>query len=184
MKNQDFIRNILEEHNKAIAIIKLNFSALNYQQLNYKVSGNSWSIGECITHLLVTNNEYIGYFENALKNKSDLSDKNFKHSFIGKLIIKTVNPSTKIKTKTPQKFNPQSSNIELKIIEKYLDQHKKIHHLMETSLNLDLKKFKIISPFNKMVKYNLGDSFAIISYHDQRHAMQALRVFNSPDFPR
>ena len=125
------------------------------------------------------------YYKEALKNNSNNSAGKipFKHSLIGRLIIKSVKPSTKMKVKTPAAFNPINSSLEENIVQKFLEIHKINMEFIAKCKSVDLSGIKIHSPFNKLVRYNLGDSFKIIMLHNRRHLEQAERVMNSEVFP-
>ncbi|HSW55304.1 MAG TPA: hypothetical protein VLH59_09450 [Ignavibacteriaceae bacterium] len=48
--------------------------------------------------------------------------------------------------------------------------------------HLDLKKIKLSSPVNILIRLNLGDPLIIIPKHDERHLNQAERVMSKKGF--
>jgi len=170
--------NLVNERAKA-------FLNLSHAQLNWKVNPYSWSAGECFEHLVITNHEYIPVFEKAARHSiQNENDYTFKPTFIGKFILKSVMPEFKWKMKTTKSFDPKNSNVDINIVNNFLNQHEQIKELIFKCRGVDLKKVKVQSPFNKLVKYNLGDSFLIIVYHDLRHLQQAEKVVNSFNFTK
>jgi hypothetical protein len=180
----NFIDEMITEGESIISIVNQKFTPLNKTEINIRPAQNSWSIGECFEHLIRSNSPYIEYYKDALKNNSNNSAEKipFKHSLIGRLIIKSVKPSTKMKVKTPVAFNPINSSIEENIVHNFLEMHKTIMELIAKCKSVDLSGIKIHSPFNKLVRYNLGDSFKITMLHSRRHIQQAERVMNSEVF--
>lgn len=161
------------------------YSHLSETQLNWKQHHESWSIGECISHLVNTNGLYLNKIKNILNSLPTGSEKDFlyKQSLMGKLIAKAVDPANVRKSKTFKVFFPASSNIQKNIIDEYFSSSKKFMELAQKMLSLDLKKYKLSSPVNGLIRLNLGDPLIIIPKHDERHLNQAERVMNQIEFP-
>ncbi|MBK9097091.1 MAG: DinB family protein [bacterium] len=161
------------------------FSHLSEKQLNWKPNPDSWSVGECISHLINSNSLYLSKIENILGEVKSTESKDFsyKQSLVGKMIVKGVDPKNVRKSKTFKVFFPDSSNIKKSIIEDYAVSSDKFIRLADNLRHLDLKKIKLSSPVNKLLRMNLGDPLIIIPLHDERHLNQAERVMNHKDFP-
>ncbi|HSP88694.1 MAG TPA: DinB family protein, partial [Ignavibacteriaceae bacterium] len=158
------------------------FLNMSYNQINWRAADSHWSIGESLEHLIRTNAKYIPvYKKNLLPDKRN-NNINFKQSFVGKLILKTVKPDYKKKFKTPASFNPIGSTIKETIVNDFINQTNEIAELAEKINPISMKE-KITSPFSKLVKYNIGDSLLIIAYHNLRHLQQAERVKSNQHFP-
>jgi len=164
---------------------KKSFTHLSDSQLNWKSHPDSWSVGECLSHLVNSNGLYLNKIENIINSLPTGSEKDFpyKQSFIGKLIVKGVDPSNVKKTKTFKVFYPESPNIQRNIIDEYINSSKKFIELARKMLSLDLRKYKLSSPVNKLIRLNLGDPLIIIPKHDERHLDQAERLMSQKEFP-
>ena len=75
-------------------------------------------------------------------------------------------------------FFPDSSDVNKSIIEDYVKSSEELIALVNKMKHLDLKKIKLSSPVNKLIRLNLGDPLIIIPKHDERHLNQAERVKN------
>lgn len=161
------------------------FSYLSEKQLNWKPNPDSWSVGECISHLINSNSLYLSKIENILGEVKSTESKDFsyKQSLVGKMIVKGVDPKNVRKSKTFKVFFPDSSNIPKSIIMDYTESSEKFIRLADNLRHLDLKKIKLSSPVNKLLRMNLGDPLIIIPLHDERHLNQAERVMNHKNFP-
>ena len=157
------------------------FTSLKKNQLNWRPDNKRWSVGESFEHLIRTNKLYLPYFEKSTQGKK--SSGLFKHTLMGKIMMKIVSPYTKMKFKTPKSLNPSRSNIQGSIVNDFLKQHEYFVQLAGNLKNVDLKEI-VTSPINSFVKYNLGDCFLIIALHDQRHLLQAERVTMEEGFPQ
>jgi len=161
------------------------FTHLSDSQLNWKQHIDSWSVGECLSHLVNSNGLYLNKIENILNSLPTGTENDFpyKQSFMGKMIVKGVDPSNVKKTKTFKVFYPESPNIQRNIIDEYINSSKKFIELARKMLSLDLRKYKLSSPVNKLIRLNLGDPLIIIPKHDERHLNQAERLMSQKEFP-
>ena len=163
-----------------------SFSYLSENQFNLKLNPDSWSVGECISHLVISNNLYLNKIEKILNSYPSSQEKEFpyKQSFFGKLIAKGVDPAYVRKSKTFKVFFPVASEIHKDIIDDYVKPSKKFIELAGRMRNLDLKRIKLSSPVDKLIRLNLGDALIIIPKHDERHLNQAEKVMKSERFPK
>ena len=161
------------------------FSSLSEKQLNWKPGPDSWSVGECISHLIKSNALYLSKIESILTSNSSDSPKDFsyKQSFVGKMIAKGVDPANVRKSKTFKVFLPDASDIQKSIIVDYATSSNKFIGLADKLRHLDLTKIKLSSPVNKILRMNLGDPLIIIPKHDERHLNQAERLMSQKEFP-
>lgn len=162
------------------------FSRLSEKQLNWKPGNAAWSVGECISHLVNSNRLYQNKIESILSSNSSALAKDFsyKQSLVGKMIVKGVDPKNVRKAKTFSVFFPDASQMSKNIINDYAASSEKFIGLVNNLHHLDLKKIKLSSPVNKLLRMNLGDPLIIIPKHDERHLNQAESVMNHKDFPR
>ena len=158
------------------------FLKLSYTQINWRSADSQWSIGECFEHLIRTNVKFMPAYE--LYKLKDVEDKEqeFKPTLLGKLITKSVMPGNSRKFKTSASFNPIGSSIKVNIIKDFLNQNDEIADLVKM---IDSSKLglKISSPFSKLVRYSIGDSFLLIGSHNLRHLQQAKRVMQNKNYP-
>ncbi len=162
------------------------FQSLSENQLNWKPADGVWSIAECIDHLIVTNQLYFNEFEKQFSQKQVITDCSIapvKNKFIGKFIIKSVDPNNLKKVKTFDVFKPSQSNYSIDLFKKFDDLQKGFINLLRSFNNLDLNKYIMSSPASKLIKENFCDVLEIIRLHDRRHINQAQRALNHNNFP-
>jgi len=166
--------------------VEHRLGGLSPEQLNWKPSPDQWSIAQCLEHLIITNRPYIPTFEQILSNEKQTTAWErlpFLPGFVGRFLIKALDPDSKRKVKAPKIFQPSLSKIDSKIIPEFISQEKRIATLMKALADRDLEKQRVTSPVSRVVTYSLFDAFRIILVHEQRHFAQAERVMASKDFP-
>ena len=181
MTTKDLIKNYLDVTVKVVEQTKA-FLKLSPKQLNWRPSEERWSVGECFEHLMITNSKYIPHYQNFVLKGIKNKPVKFSHTLVGRMVMNSMKPENKRKSKTLRSFNPIGSVINESIVKDFLHQNNEIVDLV-SRIDMSKLKEKITSPFSKYVKYNIGDSLMIVTYHNLRHLQQAERVKSSIDFP-
>jgi hypothetical protein len=53
MKDEPFIQRMLQKGKEAGEKVKIEFQNITHRQLNWKPAPDSWSMGQCLDHLVV-----------------------------------------------------------------------------------------------------------------------------------
>lgn len=160
------------------------FGELTSEQINWKPAAESWSVGQCLDHLIKTNEIYSVDINGAAKGTRGVSllEKISPLSgFFGKLLIKAMDNDEK-KVKTSDRFVPPSS-IDANVAELFANSQEKLKETVRSTAELDWQKTILTSSFMKIVTYSLADAFTIITKHQRRHMRQAERVMKLEQFP-
>jgi hypothetical protein len=163
------------------------FGHLTSHQLNWKPGPGQWSVAQCFDHLLTANAAYFPIFDKVLsgeKKNTFWESLPWLPAFWGKMLIKSLDPESRLKLKAPKIFQPSSSSVDGAIIRRFLDQQGQVIGYLKASEGLDLKKVKISSPATRLITYSLMDGYRIIITHEERHLLQAERVTEMDGFPK
>jgi hypothetical protein len=167
--------------------VEHSFGKLTTEQLNWKPHPESWSIAQCLDHLIRSNEPFIPTIE-AVKQSSwrpSLWERvPVLPGIMGRLLVDAVSPNAARKLKAPGKFQPSSSDIGGEVVRRFLEMQKAILDLMRSTSHLDLNAIIITSPAMSFITYSLFDGYRVISNHEQRHLAQAKRVLDADEFPR
>src|SRR5215213_5081065 len=109
---------LISEANTLAANAKATFGQLTVSQLNWKPSAERWSVAQCFDHLLTSNRGYFPVFENVLAGKKQTFWESMPvlPGLAGKLLIRSLEPSSTRKLKAPKKFQPAQSEISGSVI--------------------------------------------------------------------
>lgn len=179
-------QNYIDEYKAAVEKVRSMLEPLSEKQLNWSTAPGQWSVAQCISHLIVTGNEYIQQMQETIKNASQrksASEDPLRYSLVGKLFINMMEPPVKKKIKTPKNFNPAIINSKHQLIQEFSDVNEDIIAIIQSTQNLDISRIKIVSPVSKLLKFNLTDAFAYIAAHERRHIWQAENVMRADGFP-
>ena len=168
--------------------VKSEFQHLERDQINWKPSESSWSIAECLDHLIATNSLYFKVFE-------DIKNHQVTNSFFARIpgwsrlwsnmILKSVDPETKRKSKTFGVFKPRHSDYARTIIDTFLNnQYRLVAYLHELDGYNDHHKMKVTSPVSAKVVLDLQSAINILWKHEVRHLNQTKRLMAMDGFPK
>ena len=164
---------------------KNTFGLLTPAQLNWKPSGERWSVAQCFDHLLTSNRPYIPIVDNVLAGHKQTFWQSMPvlPGLMGKLLIKSLDPVKGRNLKAPTKFQPAQSDISDSVIDDFVAQQATIVGKMKATAHLELDKIILSSPVTSVVTYSLIDAYRVIVVHEQRHFQQAQRVTAETGFP-
>lgn len=164
------------------------FGGLSKEQLNWKPAEKSWSIAQCLDHLITVHGKYfplLERLENGSVETTFLERFSPLSGFFGRFLIKSMRPENPKKMKTTASAEPSTSEIDAGILDRYCEhQSDLIDRLNKLPADLDAAKTIITSPLAGFVTYSLDDTFTILDVHGQRHIQQAKRVMEADGFPK
>ena len=153
------------------------FAGLSVEQLTFRKMPNSWNILECLEHLNRYGDFYIPVFERTLLAAQPAPDAHrFKAGILGNYFAKSMHVNSKGKMKTFASMNPFETDLDARVIDKFLLQQKKLDQLLHQAKQFDLTRLKTPISISKYLKLRLGDSLRVVIYHNERHIVQAQGV--------
>ncbi|MGI9552365.1 MAG: DinB family protein [Aurantibacter sp.] len=163
-----------------------SFGDLAPSQFNWKPQAKQWSVGECVAHLIATNNCYFPLINRITEGKhknSTISRIPGLSRMWGKMLLRMVSPEIKKKVKTLKPFEPDTSDISIRLLDNFEQLQLELIALFKKSDRVDHEKTIITSPASKLITYSLKDTLNILIDHEQRHYNQALAVLARSEFP-
>lgn len=186
MTDEVFIEAILQKGKEAKDKVNLWFSDISPEQLNWKPSPESWSIAQCLDHLIITDSSYYPALEKIREGTYKMNGWERYSPFTslcGRIMKDRLKERVTKKMTAPRVFQPAASEIKLDIIEQY---HKNLDAFIRYVSNcrkIDIDKTIITSPAIKIVTYNLRDAFSFLIQHEHRHINQAITIKENENFP-
>jgi DinB superfamily len=165
---------------------KTFFGHLNSEQLNWKPAADSWSVAQCLDHLISANREYYPVFDRILKGeyrKTFLHRMPFLPALFGRVMINVVSPDSQRKFKAPGAMRPSSSSIDSQIVDRFIAHQRETLARIKSLEGRGPSGIIITSPVAGAVIYSLLDAFRLVVAHERRHFAQARRVMETHGFP-
>ena len=163
------------------------FGSLTTEQLNWRVDTGSWSVAQCLDHLISTNELFFpqareiaspGWRPTFWERHSPLS------GLLGRMVIKAVRPETRFKSKAAGVSQPSQSQLPGDMAIRFRAHHDELVSLLaRLPESIDPSAVVITSPLLRWATYSLADGLEIMVLHEERHFQQAVRVMESDGFP-
>jgi len=179
---EEFYKELEGITNNIVAITNSKYTKLTNKQLNTKPAPDKWSIGECLQHLICYGNFYLAAMEEALANhKGSESKDSFKPGFFGNKFSEMLRYKEKgmKKMKSPNIESLTFATVELNVIEVFLKQQQQHLNILNRTKELNIEKVKVSIALTKLIKTKIGDTLRFTIYHNQRHIVQAEKVYES-----
>lgn len=162
------------------------FASLSEAQLNWKPSDSSWSVGQCLDHLILSKQFFMPALDAVSSGdrvNSFWEEWSPLRALSTKLYLSYMR-SGKTKVKAPSKDIVPPSQVPADIVERFARQQDEIMSKIAGIPEEIASRTTLSSPFLKVVTYRLADGLLILAEHDRRHIRQARRVMASEGFPR
>ena len=158
---------------------------LREEQLNWRPDPRSWSIGQCLDHLCVTNDVYLPPIAQALEGEPKGAASEITPGWFGRFFLKkVVEPSPESsRLKAPKKIVP-SSRIDTSVLDRFLVGNRSVRQLIERAREYDVNRIRFRNPFVPLIRFTVGTGLKIVTRHEHRHLLQAQRVKEADGFPR
>lgn len=141
-------------------------------------SPGSWSIDECVGHLVLTNERYIPVLVEAIDAAPVMSDPPppLRQDLAGRALRWMMEPPVRFKLPTSPVFQPPSSAGRPATLARFESVQARLTDLIREMDGLDVSRVRITSPFNNKLRYSAYSALRIIVAHERRHLWQAERA--------
>jgi hypothetical protein len=161
------------------------FGGLSSEQLNWKPAENSWSVGQCLEHIVITNEKFYPDLEklaSGARRNSLIETWSPLTGFFGRFLINAVSEDSK-KAKVPSNTVAPPSSIAADIVDRFVSHIENVNRRVEACAGADRQKTVLTSPFFFLATYSLDDAYTALVEHTKRHVRQAKRVVAAEGFP-
>lgn len=148
--------------------------------LRWRVDNSTWCVLECLEHLNLYGDFYLPQIESKINNAKAIADHEFSSGLLGNYFAKAMLHKGKInKMKTFKNKNPIHSNLNLEVVDRFINQQKKLLTLITQSKKISLNKVKISTTISILITLKLGDAFQFLINHNIRHFNQINRILQT-----
>ena len=166
------MNHVILELEKISSATDKSFVNLSPEQLNWKPHPGSWSIGQCLDHLIKSNEAFDREFQFLAKghrNPSFLKKYSPLTGFFGNFLLKSMKNDAK-KFKAPTKAIVPPSDLPADIVEKFTKHQKEFIERIKSIEHIDLHDVVITSPFLQIVTYRFDIALEIAVEHEKAYS--------------
>jgi hypothetical protein len=160
-------------------------AGLTDEQLNWQPAPGSWSVGQCLEHLCITNEAYLSPISAALEDRPYSPVEQITPGRFGRWFIRNfVEPSPKSKrVPAPPKIRP-AARVDLGVLDRFLSGNKSCRELIIRERGKNVNRIRFWNPLVPGIRFTVGTGLEIIVGHERRHLLQAERVRDAVNFPQ
>jgi hypothetical protein len=160
-------------------------SRLTPEQLNWKSDARSWSVGQCLEHLCLSNEVYVAPLSEALANAPKGAAETITPGWFGRWFIRAyIDPATqKKRARAPRKASPAGSRFDRAIVQRFTASNDALRAMMVRAREIDVNRVRFRNPYVPVIRFTIGTGLLIVARHNHRHLGQAERVTQLPEFP-
>lgn len=161
-----------------------SFKQMDLQTLEKRPSPTAWNALECLEHLNRYGDFYLPEVTQRLASKHPLTnpkEQRFKFSWWGNYFLDAVAPKPVDEMNTMNTFknmNPTGDDVQLEVIDTFLDQQQQWLQLLRQAMAYDLGGIRCNTTI-RFVYLRLGDTLRVVIYHNKRHINQAVRALGT-----
>ena len=158
---------------------------LDAPRLNWQPAPHSWSIGQCLQHLLAANEVYLPPIAKALTGRATSPVEEVTPGWLGRWFIRAyIEPSpASVRGRSPRKIAP-SVTVPPDVLDRFLRSNEVARDLIRRASGYDVNRIRFVNPFVPVIRFTVGTGLEIICRHENRHLLQAERVKQSATFPK
>ncbi len=172
MTKVEFLKNWQAKAEDNLHFVENELVKLTDAQLNFKPNADKWSILQCVEHLNRYSEYYLKIIDTKLSNANPKGTEEVKHSWFGKMSIKSIHPDNRKKSKTLGRLNPAESEVNRQVLQDFIAHQKKLLILLHKAEKHSINSIKIPADVFKLLKLRLGECFEFVIVHQQRHILQ------------
>ncbi|WET49634.1 DinB family protein [Chryseobacterium indologenes] len=149
-------------------------------ELNSRMSSDSWSVLECLEHFNRYGDFYIPEISYRISSSTTPPKPDFKPGILGNYFAENMLPKEKLnKMRTLKAMNPIHSQLNKDVVDEFIKQQQQLLDLLEKARTVNLEKTKTAVSISKLITLKLGDTFRFVIYHNARHIAQAERILRN-----
>lgn len=166
-QNVERVRRLFETHGESV--------------LTWKPDPETWSIAECIEHLVVIDGQYIPKITEAIERaerEGKRSDAPYRAAWLTGMFINASGENGKRKVKTFKAFQPDQAGHagDVGSAGRFIAQQEMLRALIRRADGLDLNRVKFSSPLSSLLRFSIGEALAMLISHQKRHLTQGERM--------
>lgn len=159
---------------------------LSVDQLAWRPSDRSWSVGECVDHLVRAGHLWAAACERASargRASGRFGEPPFRLGLVGAAFVRLMEPPARARFRAPRRMRPERPLDAHATLDAFEAAQRRLVETARAAEGLDLSGVIVHTPSSPFLWLNLAASFAAVAAHERRHVWQAEGIMDSPGFP-
>lgn len=191
MTGEQLISEVEQITQANLNFVQRKLKHLSDEQLNWKLTKETWSINEVLAHL----NSFAAFYHPTFEKKIEKTrfkkpTMNFISSPLGRATWRSMKlgnaRNIKRKFRATAAYNPSLTPELVKGNDRdiFIDEQNRFLDLLNESRTINIRKAKVPVNISKIIKFRMGDALLLVGYHNDRHMEQIKRILAHSQFPK
>ena len=163
---------LLQANRAVIQRVRDAVSPLSPSDLTRHPPSGGWSVGEVLEHLILSADSYLEALRPIVAAKDGRAvtpETMWKPSLMGGLLVNSFRSPRK--RRAPKIYRPGPSP-RPRALEELVARHEELGRFIAAAGDKEWRRVRLRSPVTPLIRMNLGDAFAVVVTHAERHAGQ------------
>jgi hypothetical protein len=159
---------------------------LTHGQFNWRRSSSSWSVGQCLQHITLTLRLYPAKIEAMIGEagqRASSGERPYREGAFSRWFVRSMEPPPTLRVRTARKVEPGTDLQREVVVREFDAENVRLAELIAAADGVSLRHGRTRSPFMPLLRFTLGQVFAMNLAHARRHLWQARQVRQLPGFP-
>ena len=175
------LQNLLSQLDNAERDAHSLVEGVGEKQGSWQKDADSWSMAQCLEHLGITNEVYLGAMKApAIRARSEgrLRRGPATPGFVGRWFAAKMEPPVKpiSRMKTMRNIQPSPSPMLADAFARFFASQGEIRAYLHANADLDLAGIRFPNPLVRGIRFSLATGLHVITAHERRHLWQAWQV--------
>lgn len=180
-----FLGSLIEQLDEVLVDARALTEGLTPEQFTWRPDERRWSIGQCLEHVTRSILLYPAEIERMIEEARSRADtaKRYREGWFSRWVIASMEPPPRMRIRTKRSVEPANDLDRDTVLREFELALGRLQELMLASDGVSLRHGRMRSPFAPILRFTLGQTFAINLGHARRHLWQARQVRQHANFP-
>jgi hypothetical protein len=180
-----FLGSLIEQLDEVLVDARALTDGLTREQFTWRPDERRWSIGQCLEHITRSIRLYPAEMERMIEEARSRAGtvKGYREGWLSRWVITTMEPPPRMRIRTKRSVEPGNDLDRDTVLGEFERALGRLQELMLAADGVSLQHGRMRSPFAPILRFTLGQTFAINLAHARRHLWQARQVRQHPNFP-
>ncbi len=152
---------------------------LTDRQLAWRENARTWSIADCLNHLVVTGRHSLDSMRRSVADaraRGLLGRGPFRHGLLGNWLVRLMDAPPRIRVRAPKAYRPLPDQPVQATVAAFFLLQRELFAVLNEANGIDLGRVKVENPVTRWFRLSLGQELAFTAAHERRHLWQAAVV--------
>ncbi len=147
---------------------------LSGERLAWRPPDGGWSIGEVLEHLVISSRLYLERMRPLIGSADRATGSaEWRPTLVGRWLVRSMTSPRRFPA--PKLFRPAPAPRD-RVLAAHVEDLREVRAMLDRAAEIRWRALRLSSPVSRIMRLNLGDCFALLVRHAERHGRQIDRL--------